>query len=327
MKYIHIFTDGIDKLLSLSIWGKHYGGNKSFFYYAKNEGLKGYVSTVEYKRLANEGKRLFNNTVFISNLENVTNQLAEKVKQKNITSDIDQAAQLLEECYRNYFYTEEYYTDQLHPKEDTFLIKKIGNFRLNFINTCIHATEHVYNLAEKKYGKELAQFMMIEEVKSGKVANNIQDRKNRFLVIKENIKLNLYVGQNAERLYLEKIQLPKRLQTKIITGKPASTGKITGKVFLISLTAANLEERIDAMPHKAILVTESTQPALLLACQKAAGIITNEGGVLSHAAIISRENKIPCIVGTRNATQILRDGAWVELDGEQGTAKLVRAND
>jgi phosphoenolpyruvate synthase/pyruvate phosphate dikinase len=63
-----------------------------------------------------------------------------------------------------------------------------------------------------------------------------------------------------------------------------------------------------------ILVCPMTLPDYVPAMKKARAIITNEGGITCHAAIISRELKIPCIVGTKIATQVLKDGDRVEVD-------------
>ena len=59
------------------------------------------------------------------------------------------------------------------------------------------------------------------------------------------------------------------------------------------------------------------------AMKKVSAIVTDMGGVTSHAAIVTRELKIPCIVGTRNATQILKDGMQVEVDAFTGTVKIL----
>ena len=76
------------------------------------------------------------------------------------------------------------------------------------------------------------------------------------------------------------------------------------------------------MKEGEILVSETTSPDLIPACNKAKGIITNQGGMVSHAAIISREMNIPCIVGTKNATQVIKTGDFVELDAERGIVTI-----
>jgi phosphoenolpyruvate synthase/pyruvate phosphate dikinase len=67
-----------------------------------------------------------------------------------------------------------------------------------------------------------------------------------------------------------------------------------------------------------ILVSEFTAPELMAACKKAKAIITDMGGMLSHAAIISRELNIPCLVGTGNATRTLKTGDLVQIDFHLG---------
>jgi pyruvate,water dikinase len=67
-----------------------------------------------------------------------------------------------------------------------------------------------------------------------------------------------------------------------------------------------------------------TTPDLMPAIEKAVAIVTDEGGMLCHAAIVSRELGIPCIIGTRNATSILRDGDLVEVDAEKGIVRKIK---
>ncbi len=70
-----------------------------------------------------------------------------------------------------------------------------------------------------------------------------------------------------------------------------------------------------------ILVAVITYPALLPAMERASAIVTDEGGLLCHAAIVSRELGIPCVVGTRIATKVLKDGDLIEVDASEGVVK------
>jgi pyruvate,water dikinase len=72
-----------------------------------------------------------------------------------------------------------------------------------------------------------------------------------------------------------------------------------------------------------ILVTEFTAPELISACRKAKAIVTDIGGLLSHAAIVSRELNIPCLVGTHNAAKILKTGDEVAIDFEIGIVNKI----
>jgi pyruvate,water dikinase len=99
----------------------------------------------------------------------------------------------------------------------------------------------------------------------------------------------------------------------ILTGLPASPGISSGTVKII----LNLEE-LDKVRKGDVLVTKMTNPDMVVAMQRAAGILTDEGGATSHAAIVSREMGIPCVVGTEKATQILKDGMTITVDGNKG---------
>jgi phosphohistidine swiveling domain-containing protein len=98
-----------------------------------------------------------------------------------------------------------------------------------------------------------------------------------------------------------------------IKGSVACRGKVQGRVTL-HLGWINVTE----IPAGNILVTGMTNPQMMPYIKHAAAIITDEGGLACHAAIISREMKIPCIVGTKIATQVLRDGDLVEVDADNG---------
>ncbi len=72
-------------------------------------------------------------------------------------------------------------------------------------------------------------------------------------------------------------------------------------------------------------MTSMTQPNMLLLAKKASGIVTDEGGITSHAAVISRELGIPCVVGTHFATRLISTGNLVALDasGVRGTVRII----
>ena len=99
----------------------------------------------------------------------------------------------------------------------------------------------------------------------------------------------------------------------ILTGEPASPGVATGIVNI--LKSAREINRIKAGD---ILVTDMTTPDFVPAMKKAVAIITNKGGQTSHAAIVSRELGVPCVVGTKTATTSLKPGRVVTVDGAKG---------
>jgi phosphohistidine swiveling domain-containing protein len=103
----------------------------------------------------------------------------------------------------------------------------------------------------------------------------------------------------------------------LVSGRPASAGIATGRVRLVApedLATVRLE-------HGDILVCRMTTPDYLPLMRAAAAVVTDLGGILSHAAIIARELKLPCLTATGNATTRLKDGQIVTVDADAGVVK------
>jgi phosphohistidine swiveling domain-containing protein len=108
---------------------------------------------------------------------------------------------------------------------------------------------------------------------------------------------------------------PKRL----LSGYPASQGKVVGTARLINMfMAGDMEKEMGRIRKGDIIVTAMTRPHFLLGIRRSQGIITDMGGNLSHAAIVAREFDIPAVVGTQRATSVLHDGQRIILDGYEG---------
>ena len=99
----------------------------------------------------------------------------------------------------------------------------------------------------------------------------------------------------------------------LLTGIGASPGTATGPVRIVRKL-----DHLDKVVDGDILVTEMTMPDMVPAMKRAAAIVTDEGGMTSHASIVSRELGVPAVVGTSRATTILEDGQRVTIDGELG---------
>ncbi len=99
----------------------------------------------------------------------------------------------------------------------------------------------------------------------------------------------------------------------LIQGLPASAGRATGAVRILA-TAAQGDELIDGE----VLVAHMTSPDWVPVMRRASALVTDGGGVTCHAAIVSRELGVPCVVGARDATTVLRTGELVTVDGAKG---------
>jgi pyruvate,water dikinase len=99
----------------------------------------------------------------------------------------------------------------------------------------------------------------------------------------------------------------------ILTGVAASPGISVGPVKIVPLSS-----QIDKVKEGDVLVAEMTTPDFVPAMKRAAAIVTDRGGRTAHAAIVSRELGIPCVVGTEVATKTLKDGQEITVDGSEG---------
>ncbi|MCX5997242.1 MAG: phosphoenolpyruvate synthase [Chloroflexi bacterium] len=115
---------------------------------------------------------------------------------------------------------------------------------------------------------------------------------------------------------------PEEESKELIRGLGASPGRGSGEVrVLVSPDRDNGFESGD------VLVAEMTTPDWVPLMMKASAIVTDGGGVTCHAAIVSREMGLPCVVGTRNATKVLKDKMLVTVDGTHGTVYEGRLKD
>lgn len=103
-----------------------------------------------------------------------------------------------------------------------------------------------------------------------------------------------------------------------LKGTPACTGFARGIVKLVAKA-----EDMAKMKKGDILISPATNPNLVPAMKKAAAIVTDEGGITCHAAIVSRELGIPCVVGTKIVTRAFKDGDLVEVDAVKGIIRRV----
>ena len=171
--------------------------------------------------------------------------------------------------------------------------------------------------------KEL-RFMTSNEIKEALFFGRL-DREE----IKARLKFSLYYtakdtelyysGQLAKEISAQYIQTETSRNLNELQGQCGCRGQARGEVKIVNVTAD-----ISKMKAGDILVSISTQPDLLPAMKKAAAFVTDQGGVTSHAAIVAREMNIPCVIATKIATQVLKDGDLVEVDADKGLVKIIK---
>ena len=148
---------------------------------------------------------------------------------------------------------------------------------------------------------------------------DIKERSKGYVLVSLNKGYKIYTGKIFRSCYKEIVLDPAK--TKVIKGNVAMRGRARGRVRLILHNRRNIQKEVNSFKKGEILVTEMTRPDVVMACRKEAAIVTDEGGITSHAAIISRELKIPCIIATHNATQVLKTGDLVDVDADKGIVR------
>ncbi len=147
-------------------------------------------------------------------------------------------------------------------------------------------------------------------------------RQKYSLHIADKGKTVFYAGEEARRIK-EKLNFyqenKKSISGSILRGQTAYQGKAIGRVKII-----NTIPEMAKMHTGNILVSHMTNPGIVPAMKKAVAIVTDQGGITCHAAIVARELKKPCVIGTKIATQVLKDGDDVEVDANKGIVKILK---
>lgn len=167
--------------------------------------------------------------------------------------------------------------------------------------------------------KEVA-FLTTEEIISlldEKKINFSRNRENGFLLFLDNGKIKL-IEDNFEKILTGKGFIEEKKQ-EIVTGIVACKGRVIGTAKIVKTIHDILK-----IAKGDVLITPMTHPDYIIAMKKAAAFVTDEGGLLSHAAIVARELQTPCIVGTKNATKVFENGQRIEVDADKGTVKVVK---
>ncbi|MEK7463613.1 MAG: PEP-utilizing enzyme [Patescibacteria group bacterium] len=246
--------------------------------------------------------------------------------------------------YNSYSKTEFFYVDEAYRLKDQnpIIAKNLKEFE-SIKNSSRARTNAIFFMPgshRKTFLKKISvQFdISLEHISSyGKsdILNLFSGIKLSEEDIKERESSYLMCGKTGEVVYLQGEEAKEVItgfmsgekKEDVLKGIIVSKGKVTAPVTVIRFgnnAFSRLSETIAKMPQGNILVADTTGPELLLACKKASAILTNQGGMMSHAAIVSRELNIPCIVGLKTATDLLKDGDVVEVDAEKGEVKLLK---
>jgi len=133
------------------------------------------------------------------------------------------------------------------------------------------------------------------------------------------VKLRVLSGVKAKQFLKQNYKSEVVKNSKELKGQVACVGMARGKVKIV-----NTPSDMVKMKQGDILVSIATTPDIVSAMRKAGAIVTNTGGITSHAAIVSRELNVPCVIGTKFATQVFKDGDMVDVDANKGIVRRIK---
>ncbi len=187
-----------------------------------------------------------------------------------------------------------------------------------------HFFEKLLKKLEKKTGIsfELLGYAFPEEIIANKFdAELLKKRREGYLWVIKNRKSSFYIGEKAgeiEKNELESEEIDYS-QLNEVKGVVASPGCVKGRVKVL----LKFEDSSKVAPGD-VLVTHMTNPKFSLAMKNAAAFVTDEGGLTCHAAIIARELLKPCIIGTRIATKVFKDGDLIEVNTGEKVVRIIK---
>ena len=154
----------------------------------------------------------------------------------------------------------------------------------------------------------------------------IAARKDFYIFRLMDGRLIFNCGEEAKNISRQEIAYGAPIKTKVAKGTVAHPGVAEGPARLVFLRDLNqLIQDLDTFQTGDIMVTQMTQPTMVAMAKKAQAIVTDEGGITSHAAIIARELDIPCIVGCKVATKIFRTGDTIRVDGTNAEVTFAKS--
>lgn len=158
----------------------------------------------------------------------------------------------------------------------------------------------------------------VQSLFNGVIKKDELDARGKYLAYElVDGKPHIMTGDEAKAFIKERVLEERVGDVDHLKGSVACLGEATGAVRIVN-TASDMKKMQDGD----ILVSIATIPEIVPAMKKAAAIVTDIGGITSHAAIVSRELGVPCVIGTKFATQLLKDGDIVHVDANHGIVRV-----
>jgi phosphohistidine swiveling domain-containing protein len=150
-------------------------------------------------------------------------------------------------------------------------------------------------------------------------AAELTARARKSIIYQKGEKYEVLSGFKADEAIRKIFKKSDNTDIQDFRGLTAATGKVRGRAKIIKSV-----KEVGKINPGDILIAVMTRPDYIAGIKKAAAIVTDEGGLTCHAAIIARELNIPTVIGTKTATKVLRDGLKVEVKANHGLVRIIK---
>ena len=250
-------------------------------------------------------------------------ELFKKVDSDYIVKHYDQILEQLYQIYLHHTALPYLILSSLDQEKHQDIIKFFEEFRKESLNP-LHeqVLEKIWKAAEKITGINYQDFSYFTPDELGRIfkgqdypdQKEIEKRKQSCVFYDQDDKIVFnYDPDYSKKLGIKEIDASNIEELK---GEIACQGKARGKVCIV-----NKPYEMSKFKPGNILVSINTTPDLMPVLAKSSAIVTDEGGIMCHAAIVSRELNVPCIIGTKYATRFLKDGDEIEVNAAKGIVR------
>ena len=311
-----------------------------------------YIGKKERERTSELGYKLMSDRKKFSEFQNAAKRITaemeeyfkkfrslkyQKLSDRQLADELIAACLFCTRAWRQYFITEFFYYDKV---EKMLQERSISDAKLKLIESNVHKMQEIKfdlrsKLNETAFGDHLFVGIIKEAAKRLKlksediyyklgykeIADILLDKKTKIkfketYVMGKFSNWEIIEGKEAEAIIDSLRNYTKKHVGNVLRGQIGNKGFYVGRVKIVPFDLkADLHKEINKMKKGDVLVSGTTGPEMIMACRKAGAIVTEEGGIISHAAIVSRELKIPAVIGTKIATKVLKDGDLVEVSG------------
>ena len=156
---------------------------------------------------------------------------------------------------------------------------------------------------------------VLDYAQGGQLPKDFYERRRAVILFSKG-KTKILWNKKADEFFHQETGGQKKEVSRKLLGNPAYPGVVSGKAF-VALRPSDFKN----IPEGAILVCSTTRYDVVPYLKRVKGIVADQGGITSHASIVSRELKIPTIVGTKNGTDSFKTGDKIKLDANKGIVR------